>query len=87
MDPIINISEGKIKGYIRKNLNGESFYAFLGIPYGKPPVGSLRFKVSNENNFCYYFTKFLAFLQHSCSHIIQGSPFICRRTVTTILHK
>nr|XP_023011775.1 esterase B1-like [Leptinotarsa decemlineata]XP_023011783.1 esterase B1-like [Leptinotarsa decemlineata]XP_023011790.1 esterase B1-like [Leptinotarsa decemlineata]XP_023011794.1 esterase B1-like [Leptinotarsa decemlineata] len=42
--PIVEISQGKLKGAIWKDYDGNDFYTFLGIPYGKPPVGELRFK-------------------------------------------
>lgn len=44
--PIVEISDGKVRGTVLKNLDGEDYYAFLGIPYAKPPIGKLRFKVS-----------------------------------------
>lgn len=43
--PIVQISDGKVLGTYREDLNGDKFCAYLGIPYGKPPVGNLRFKV------------------------------------------
>lgn len=43
-DPIVTIKQGKIKGTTDTDLDGGSFYKFLGIPYAKPPVGALRFK-------------------------------------------
>lgn len=46
-DPIAEITDGKLKGTFLETYKGEKFYAFLGIPYGKPPVGELRFKVSD----------------------------------------
>lgn len=49
MDPIVEISVGKLRGTITKDDNDEQVYAFLGIPYAKAPVGNLRFKVSSEN--------------------------------------
>ncbi|XP_050515420.1 juvenile hormone esterase-like [Diabrotica virgifera virgifera] len=42
--PVVAVCEGKLKGFQKKNLNGENFYSFLGIPFGKAPVGELRFK-------------------------------------------
>lgn len=42
--PIVTVAEGKLRGNQRTNLDGEKFYSFLGIPYGKPPIGNLRFK-------------------------------------------
>ena len=42
----IETSQGRVKGFIDVTVNGKQFLAFKGIPYAKPPVGSLRFKVS-----------------------------------------
>lgn len=41
----MEISDGKLKGTFDKTFEGEQVYAFLGIPYAKPPIGELRFKV------------------------------------------
>lgn len=46
--PVVEINYGKLKGKLRKNYKGEEIFAFLGVPYAKPPVGELRFKVSSE---------------------------------------
>lgn len=43
--PIVEITDGRLRGLAWENLDGEKFCAFLGIPYAKPPVGDLRFKV------------------------------------------
>lgn len=43
-DPIVQLSEGKIKGILGKNIDGGTIYKFLGVPYAKPPTGELRFK-------------------------------------------
>lgn len=45
-NPVVEISDGKVQGCSSKNLDGEYFHSFFGIPYGKPPVGNLRFKVN-----------------------------------------
>ncbi|KAG5864740.1 hypothetical protein JTB14_003391 [Gonioctena quinquepunctata] len=42
--PVVNIAEGKLRGCTGKDLDGEQFYKFLGIPFAKPPLGELRFK-------------------------------------------
>ena len=39
----------------RPYINGLSFVQFIGIPYGAPPVGVNRFRVS----FCYFVFQFL----------------------------
>lgn len=44
-DPIVKVNQGKLRGVYEKNLNGKNFIAFRGVPYAKPPVGNLRFKV------------------------------------------
>ncbi|KAJ8944695.1 hypothetical protein NQ314_009402 [Rhamnusium bicolor] len=43
-DPIVRVEQGKIKGKIETDIRGGTFYSFKGIPYGKPPIGELRFK-------------------------------------------
>lgn len=42
----VNISQGRLRGGKSKTDGGFEYYEFLGIPYAKPPVGNLRFKVS-----------------------------------------
>jgi carboxylesterase type B len=41
----VTIQDGQVKGKTAENYLGGAYYSFLGIPYGKPPVGELRFKV------------------------------------------
>lgn len=43
----IATKEGKLKGLLKKSqgLTNKKYYSFQGIPYAKPPVGKLRFKV------------------------------------------
>nr|ACU00117.1 esterase [Holotrichia oblita] len=43
---IIEIDQGKLNGTTKYDRKGGVFYSFQSIPYGKPPVGELRFKVS-----------------------------------------
>lgn len=45
-DPVVEITKGKIKGQILKSRNGRDFFSFTGIPYAKPPLNDLRFKVN-----------------------------------------
>lgn len=45
-DPVVEVGQGLIQGTIRSTPKGKSYYAFLGIPYAKPPIGELRFQVS-----------------------------------------
>jgi hypothetical protein len=51
-DPIVHIHEGCIRGTTLTSIRSKRpFFAFMGIPYAKPPVGELRFKV-RETVFC-----------------------------------
>lgn len=49
----LEITNGKIKGQILKTRDGLDFYSYTGIPYAKPPVGELRFKVYNHLKITY----------------------------------
>lgn len=40
----VKINQGVVKGVREKLTDGRSFYRFSGIPYGKNPIGNLRFK-------------------------------------------
>ncbi|XP_042269178.1 acetylcholinesterase-like [Thunnus maccoyii] len=42
-DLVINTRHGKVQGKLLSVLGGD-VRAFLGIPYGKPPIGKLRFR-------------------------------------------
>ncbi|XP_065202739.1 esterase E4-like [Planococcus citri] len=42
---IVSVKEGKVHGIKRySNYSGAVYYSFFGIPYGQPPINSLRFK-------------------------------------------
>lgn len=45
-DPVVKLSKGEIRGHTLKSRNGRDYNSFTGIPYAKPPVGDLRFKVN-----------------------------------------
>ncbi|XP_026762565.2 juvenile hormone esterase-like [Galleria mellonella] len=40
--PIVEVEQGKLQGTLSED---KQFYIFRGIPYAKPPVGELRFRV------------------------------------------
>ncbi|KAJ8673052.1 hypothetical protein QAD02_004313 [Eretmocerus hayati] len=43
-EPIVTVNDGSLRGVLKTSCEGYDYYAFLGIPYAKPPVGDLRFK-------------------------------------------
>jgi hypothetical protein len=46
VDPIVHIHEGSIRGRTLTSIrSNRTFFAFMGIPYARPPIGELRFKV------------------------------------------
>lgn len=50
---IVETNYGPVRGQKRTSVLGEQFFSFRGIPYAKPPVGELRFKVCELNiNLC-----------------------------------
>jgi hypothetical protein len=42
---IVRVAQGKLRGGRVTTNTGTPYYSFQGIPYAKPPVGELRFKV------------------------------------------
>lgn len=44
----IKIHNGLVEGTTGVSRDGREFYEFLGIPYARPPVGELRFEVSQS---------------------------------------
>lgn len=50
----ITLTNGNaLVGRASRSHDGRAIKAFMGIPYAKPPIGELRFKV-NEQSFCYF---------------------------------
>lgn len=41
----VTVEQGKLKGKTDIDSAGNVFYSFQGIPFAKPPLGKLRFKV------------------------------------------
>lgn len=43
---IVKIDQGLLNGTVLHSRDGTPYQAFYAIPFTKPPVGNLRFKVS-----------------------------------------
>lgn len=57
MAPLVETREGVISGVVEESVKGTStFYAYYSVPYAKPPVGNLRFKVTS---FFFFHSEFL----------------------------
>ena len=41
--PLATTTSGQVRGYWSTSTQGRDYASFSGIPYAKPPVGSLRF--------------------------------------------
>lgn len=42
--PTVRVEHGEVQGRVVTSPSGKWYYSFQGIPYAKPPLGSLRFK-------------------------------------------
>lgn len=42
---VVQVKQGLIKGKYWKTWRNKTFVGFTSIPYAKPPIGDLRFKV------------------------------------------
>jgi carboxylesterase type B len=47
-DELVVLKHGSLKGHRLTSRKGRDIFAFQGIPYAKPPVGELRFKVCSQ---------------------------------------
>lgn len=47
-EPVITIDQGQLRGKFVDSGGNSTYYSFQGIPYAKPPLGELRFKVSKS---------------------------------------
>jgi hypothetical protein len=47
-DDLVVLKHGSLKGHRLTSRKGREIFAFQGIPYAKPPVGELRFKVCSQ---------------------------------------
>lgn len=45
----VRIADGILRGQVLQSRDGRTYYSFTGIPYAKPPIGELRFKVLTLN--------------------------------------
>lgn len=50
---VVEISDGILRGKKVVSDRGKTYMSFQGIPYGKAPVGELRFKVKFLTNYSY----------------------------------
>ncbi|XP_050297427.1 juvenile hormone esterase-like [Anthonomus grandis grandis] len=70
-DPVVKTSNGYVRGKFLQTHINTSYYAFWNMPYGKPPIGKLRFQApqptepwsgvrdaTKEGNSCVYMNYF-----------------------------
>jgi carboxylesterase type B len=47
---IVGVAQGDLRGRKIVTASGTTYCSLQGIPYAKPPLGSLRFRVSTQRN-------------------------------------
>lgn len=62
----VKIKSGFVKGFKISSHYDYRFFNFIGIPYAKPPVGELRFKVYSENKTVFHIVaiNFLKYIKY-----------------------
>lgn len=48
--PVVETTLGKVQGFTSTSRSGRQYFSFTGIPYASPPVGELRFQVSEGDD-------------------------------------
>ena len=56
---IVSTKYGPVQGAIRTTETGKGYFSFQGIPYAKPPVDKLRFRVRTSRFTCARVFKFM----------------------------
>lgn len=77
--PVVQVAEGKLRGCTKKNYNGEDILAFLGVPFARPPIGNLRFKVI-------YFPFLFAYLDLPLNFSVTIYPVIPVCQITGVIN-
>lgn len=67
----VTTKSGPVEGIEKKTRMGLDYISFQRIPYAKPAIGHLRFKVEYISSFCYL--TFLFYLSFQLSPLL-GSP-------------
>lgn len=65
---IVSVQEGQLRGKICYDFTGGQYFSFQGIPYAKPALGPLRFKV------CTHYGNFIEYNQNNYSSKAPQPP-------------
>lgn len=74
---VVRVKQGELRGIIEETDYGDQYLAFRGIPYAKPPIGPLRFKVNSfkNDNHDYHEWNLYCYIKSVNSIIIRETSF------------
>lgn len=82
---VIETDSGPIRGVRNTTLlNGVIYYSFRGIPYAKPPIDDLRFKVCNYIPTIYFDVKNTIFTDRHRNQLSHGTRKFLMHSTTAI---
>lgn len=83
--PEVEIPQGKLVGDTRTNVDDGGYYAFKSIPYAKPPLGELRFKVNTHT--CHWNINILYTTSWAMCFTCQWSHYWWLRSFSANIYK
>jgi carboxylesterase type B len=73
----VNVAQGHLRGRKLTTLNGITYFSFQGIPYCKPPVGPLRFKVRAVQ----FYTPSISYW-YTCNFLYESRDILLHAMIT-----
>ncbi|XP_060518744.1 uncharacterized protein LOC132697337 [Cylas formicarius] len=86
-EPVVTVKQGKLRGKVDKDFDGSTYYTFLGIPFAKPPLEDLRFKLYSDAMFVAGITEFIKLVLESSKNPVFCYQFAVERQFADMLGK